>query len=65
MQLDERQAFDAMRAFLQQYFEETNGMGDVRLVLSDMEIEADGRTHDPAAWHGWMRAVETVLNAGD
>ena len=63
--MDELQAFDATRVFLRRYFEETNGIVDVRLVLSGTLIERDVLTADPGARDVWMRAVETVLNAGD
>ena len=62
MKLDERQAFEAMRIYLQQFWEETKGSAEVGEVLSDIQIESDGDTHDPAAWHEWLKAVARVLD---
>lgn len=61
--LDEHEAFEAMRMFLIGYFEETKGTADVRLVLSDIEIQPDGGTLDPAAWEIWVRTVQKVIAA--
>ncbi|MGA8725424.1 MAG: hypothetical protein WB565_10290 [Acidimicrobiales bacterium] len=63
-QLSERQAFDAMRVFLQAYWERFNS-AQVSDVLSDTQdaFLADTTTADPAAWNDWRKAVAQVLMA--
>ena len=61
--MDERQAFDEMRVFLVGYLERTKGMAEVRLVFSNMELEPNGSTSDPATWGDWTGAVQEVLGA--
>jgi hypothetical protein len=60
--LSEREAFDAMRNFLQAYWERFN---EARLsdVLSDTQpaFLADTVTADPAAWEDWTKAVQKVI----
>ena len=60
--LSEREAFDAMRQFLQAYWERMN-QSLVADVLSDTQpaFFADTVTADPAAWDDWMKCVELVL----
>lgn len=62
MTLDERQAFDAMGIFLNEYYERAGD--DMVTLLADISIEADGQPLDPAAWSDWMRCVERVTAAG-
>lgn len=62
--LDERQAFEAMRVFLQEFWERNNRDVDLALVLSDIQIEPHGDTHDPAAWSDWLNAVARALAKG-
>jgi hypothetical protein len=59
------QAFDAMRVFVESYWERgLKASDDLRLLLSAMNREtaiwADGGPADPAMWSDWMQAVETV-----
>jgi hypothetical protein len=56
------QGFCAMAKFLSAYFERTKGMGPVRTLVGDVEIESDGSSTDPAALSDWAQAVEEVLN---
>jgi len=58
--LTELQAFNAMRRFLEGYYERTNS-DDVGSLLGDLQLCQDGGTFDPAAWEDWMDAVEEVL----
>jgi hypothetical protein len=61
--LDEHEAFEAMTRFLTEFYQRTGGKrtgGDMSTLLTDIEIEADGGTHDPAAWDDWMRCVRAV-----
>jgi len=58
-----RQAFEAMRLFLEQFNErEPNERKEtIEQLLRWTEIEADGDSSDPAQWHDWIGAVRTVL----
>lgn len=58
--LTELQAFNAMRRFLEGYWERTNS-DDVGGLLGDLQLCQDGGTFDPAAWEDWIEAVEGVL----
>jgi hypothetical protein len=63
-QLTEREAFQAMSLFLDQFAERAGD--DLLTLLGDITIEADGGTTDPAAWEDWMRCVAEVKSpAGD
>lgn len=64
--LSERQAFDAMRCYLQAYWERSN-TSLVSDVLSDAQTAflAETVTADPAAWEGWLTAVNAVLAKTD
>jgi hypothetical protein len=57
-QLSEHEAFRAMSLFLAQFAERAGD--DLATLLSDITIEADGGTFDPAAWDDWMTCVRTV-----
>jgi len=60
--LSSKQAFQAMFAFLQQYYERGGRKDNLGAVLSDIQsIFEDGMPADPAAWKDWLDAVETVL----
>ena len=58
--LTELQAFNAMRRFLEGYYERTNS-DDVGHYLEIYNYVEDGGTFDPAAWEDWIEAVEGVL----
>jgi hypothetical protein len=61
MNLDERQALEAMRLFLTDFFIRTDrSNGGIATLLTDTEIQEDGGTHDPAAWPDWLRCVSRV-----
>jgi hypothetical protein len=56
------QAFNAMRKFLEGYYERTNS-DDVGSLLGDLQLlSGGGGTFDPAAWHDWIRSVKEVLS---
>ena len=57
--LDEREAFEAMRRFLDAFFWRTKG-GELAVLLSDMQAHEDGCTNDPAAWDDWLGFVREV-----
>ena len=55
------QAFDAMRKFLEGYYERTSS-DDIGSLLGDMQMLSNGKTADPAAWHDWVESVNEVKN---
>lgn len=55
------QAFNAMRTFLEMYYERTQS-DDVASLLGDLQLVAKNATADPAAWHDWIIALERVLS---
>jgi hypothetical protein len=55
------QGFLAMGKFLRAYFDRTKGTGDIATICSDVEIEGDEMSSDPAALSDWVQAVEEVL----
>ena len=56
--LTEHEAFLAMSLFIAQ-FASTAG-DDLATLAADIEIEADGETLDPAAWHDWIECIRAV-----
>jgi hypothetical protein len=60
LSLDELTAFDAMRAFLEAYWERGGRASDdiaVLLGMLDRSIWADGGPGDPAQWRDWKAAI--------
>lgn len=66
-QLSEREAFEAMKLFVREFYERAGD--DLGLLLSDVVWEHDslGRevTSDPAAWADWQRCVQSILSQGE
>ena len=56
MVMSERQAFIAMKLFLERFYGHAGN--DMETVIADITLEADGRPLDPAAWSDWIRCVE-------
>jgi len=56
--MSEREAFKAMRLFLEQFYARAGN--DMATLLADIGIEADGQPLDPAAWSDWLQCVEQV-----
>ena len=54
------QAFNAMRKFLEKYYNETSS-DDVGSLLGELQFLDDGETADPAAWIDWTECVKEVL----
>ena len=54
------EAFNAMRGFLEDYYERTSS-DDVGSLLGDMRFLNDGSTADSATWHDWLDAIEKTL----
>jgi len=59
--LTKLQAFNAMRKFLEMYYERTQS-DDVGSLLGDLQLVAKNETADPAAWYDWNLALEGVLS---
>jgi hypothetical protein len=55
------QGFLAMGKFLRAYFDRTKGTGDIATICSDVEVEGDRMSTDPAALSDWARAVDEVV----
>ena len=58
--LNKLEAFNAMRIFLEQYYEMTSS-DDVGALLSIMQFLPDDTTADPAVWEDWSNAVKKTL----
>lgn len=56
--LTDREAFDAMSMFINQYAERAGD--DLITLLGDIQTENDGMPTDPAAWSDWLACVEAV-----
>ena len=54
--LTPRQAFDAMRDFLERHQRRT-GSDDIASLLGDLQMLADDLTADPAAYSEWIDCV--------
>jgi len=50
-----------MGKFLLAYFDQTQGAGTLRTIVSDVEIESDGSSTDPAALYDWVKCLNMVL----
>lgn len=64
--LNELEAFDAMRAFLEAYWElRGKRPDDIAILLSDLnrDIWADGMPGDPASWNDFRQAVSRVIES--
>ena len=64
--LDELAAFDAMRAFLEAYWQRGLRSDDALASLLgnlNRSVWADHSTADPAMWQDWKDAVALVRNA--
>jgi|ERR1700733_6747415 len=55
------QVFNAMKLFLENYYNKTSSDG-IGALLSDLLFFEDGRTADPAAWWNWDKCIEKVLD---
>jgi hypothetical protein len=58
--LTELQAFNAMRKFLEGYYDRTHS-DDLGVLLGELQLFPEGGTFDPAAWYDWIESVEEVL----
>lgn len=61
--ITEHEALVAMRLFLEQFYGRAGN--DMETLISDITIESDGKTSDPAAWYDWIRCVEEAKGASE
>jgi hypothetical protein len=57
--MTEKEAFAAMKLFLEQYYERAGN--DMETLIADITLESDGQPLDPAAWGDWLKCVRTVV----
>lgn len=66
--LTEREAFEAMRYFLAEFWKRSGSQSDSELVdilsWTAMDVWEDGGTADPAQWDDWMTAVRAIQSGG-
>jgi hypothetical protein len=56
--LTDREAFDAMSLFLDQYA--ARAVDDLITLLGDVSALDDGQPTDPAAWTDWLSCVAQI-----
>lgn len=61
--LSELEAFKAMALFLNQFYERAGD--DLETLTSDITIQPDGSTSDPAAWGDWITCVRKVMTEAE
>jgi hypothetical protein len=54
--INEREAFVALRLFLEQFYARAGN--DMETLIADTTLESDGKPLDPAAWDDWMGCVK-------
>ena len=57
MALSEKEAFEAMYAFLVEIYERTQA-DELGALLGSMSLLPDGRPADPAIWSDWLKCVQ-------
>ncbi len=62
MAMSEREAFIAMKLFLEQFY--AHAGNDMETLIADITLQADGQPLDPAAWGDWMRCVAETKESG-
>ncbi|HET8898843.1 MAG TPA: hypothetical protein VFN09_08755 [Rhodanobacteraceae bacterium] len=60
-QLTEHQAYAAMYAFLENWYE-LSCSDEVGALLGSMSLLSDEQTADPAIWGDWLAAVEKAAS---
>ena len=58
-QLNEKEAYAAMIAFLEKYHELTKSQ-DIGGLLGSMQFLTDGKPADPALWSDWLMAIDSA-----
>jgi hypothetical protein len=61
--ISEREAFIALRLFLEQFYARAGN--DMETLIADVTLEADGEPLDPAAWGDWLRCIAAAKEASD
>jgi hypothetical protein len=54
-----------MGKFLLAYFNRTDGRGNLATICSDVNVEEDRMSSDPAALSDWQECVSAVLAEGN
>ena len=54
------QAFEAMKIFLEKYYENSSSE-DVGSLLGDLQFLGNNETADPGAWQYWLDCVHRIL----
>lgn len=64
MRMTTDQAFDAMKIFLEKYWESTGKSDELGLLLSrlDNSFTISGQPHDPALWDRWLEICQRVTS---
>lgn len=57
--ISERQAFIALRLFLEQFYARAGN--DMETLIADVTLESDGEPLDPAAWDDWLVCVQRAI----
>jgi hypothetical protein len=60
--LTDREAFIAMRLFLEQYY--VRAGNDMETLIADVTLESDGLPLDPAAWDDWTTCLDEARGRG-
>lgn len=60
-QLTEIQAYSAMYAFLENWYELSKS-DELGALLGSMSLLPDGQTADPAIWGDWLSAIEKAAS---
>lgn len=63
MPITDREAFIAMRLFLEQFYARAGN--DMDTLIADITIEPDGEPLDPAAWSDWLGCIRAARGATD
>ena len=59
MILNEKQAFQAMVLFLEEYYRRGKS-DDIAMLLSSLIMLEDGSTADPAMWSDWIQSINKL-----
>jgi hypothetical protein len=58
--LTEKQAFQTMVLFLEEFYQRTNS-DEIGGLLSDLLMSEEGITADPAAWEDWQNCIQQIV----
>ena len=60
--LTEKQAFQTMVLFLEEFYQRTNS-DEIGGLLSDLLMSEEGITADPAAWEDWQNCIQKIIKS--